>query len=91
MEGAPEGAGSEGEAAARVDLDQALAMLAPAERVCVTLCYGAGFSHAEAAEALEMPLGTVKSHVKRGLDKLRLQLAPPSLGRGGEGRDRAHV
>ena len=90
MDGTPEGSGGEGEAAARVDLDQALAGLAAAERICVTLCYGAGFSHAEAAEALEMPLGTVKSHVKRGLDKLRVQLATPE-GRAGEGRERAHV
>ena len=60
---------------ARLDLDGALAALSPAERVCVSLCYGAGFSHAEAAEALNTPLGTVKSHVKRGLDKLRERLA----------------
>jgi RNA polymerase sigma-70 factor (ECF subfamily) len=60
----------------RIDLDEALRALAPAERVCVSLCYGAGFSHAEAAAALNAPLGTVKSHVKRGLDKLRARLAP---------------
>ena len=67
---------------ARLDLDDALAALAPAERVCVSLCYGAGFSHAEAAEALNTPLGTVKSHVKRGLDKLRERLAAtPQAGR----------
>ena len=40
------------------------------------MCYGAGLSHAEAALALNTPLGTVKSHVKRGLDKLRQRLAP---------------
>lgn len=60
----------------RLDLDEAMKSLAEAERICVTLCYGAGLSHAEAAEALNLPLGTVKSHVKRGLDKLRARLAP---------------
>ncbi len=64
-----------GAADARLDLDEALRSLAPGERVCVSLCYGAGFSHAEAAELLNAPLGTVKSHVKRGLDKLRERLA----------------
>lgn len=55
-------------------------MLSAAERVCISLCYGAGLSHAEVAEALNAPLGTVKSHVKRGLDKLKQRLAP--VGRG---------
>jgi RNA polymerase sigma-70 factor (ECF subfamily) len=65
-------------AASRIDLDEALKSLSASERMCVSLCYGAGMSHAEAAEALNAPLGTVKSHVKRGLDKLRLRLAPPA-------------
>ena len=66
----------EGAAADRIDLDEALRALSPAERMCVCLCYGGGLSHAEAASALNSPLGTVKSHVKRGLDKLRARLAP---------------
>jgi RNA polymerase sigma-70 factor (ECF subfamily) len=74
------------DAAGRIDLDGALKTLAPAERLCVSLCYGAGLSHAEVAEALNTPLGTVKSHVKRGLDKLRERLAPD----GGEAGSRAH-
>jgi len=67
----------------RMDLDEALKGLAEAERLCVSPCYGAGLSHAEAAEALNLPLGTVKSHVKRGLDRLRarLQPQPETLGR----------
>lgn len=60
----------------RMDLDEALKGLTDGERFCVSLCFGAGLSHAEAAEALNLPLGTVKSHVKRGLDKLRVRLGP---------------
>lgn len=60
----------------RLDLDEALRLLSPSERLCVSLCFGAGFSHPEAAETLSLPLGTVKSHVKRGMDKLRARLAP---------------
>ena len=70
----PESAG--GDAEGRIDLDEALKVLGPAERICVTMCFGAGLSHQEAADALNLPLGTVKSHVKRGLDKLRTRLAP---------------
>jgi RNA polymerase sigma factor (sigma-70 family) len=65
-----------GQADAKIDLDEALKSLSGPERVCVSLCYGAGLSHAEAATALNAPLGTVKSHVKRGLDKLRSRLSP---------------
>lgn len=61
----------------RLDLDEALKVLSAAERMCVSLCSGAGFSHPEAAALLNIPSGTVKSHVKRGLDKLRRRLAGP--------------
>jgi RNA polymerase sigma-70 factor (ECF subfamily) len=66
----------------RVDLDEALKSLSEPERLCVSLCHGAGMAHSEIATALNLPLGTVKSHVKRGLDKLRARLQPAdSLGR----------
>ena len=71
-----EGAGGESERIARIDLDLALQALSPAERICVGLCHGAGLSHPEIAEALRLPLGTVKSHVTRGLAKLRQRLSP---------------
>jgi len=67
---------SVGDAGDRIDLDEGLKALSPAERLCVSMCYGAGLSHGEAADALNLPLGTVKSHVKRGLEKLRARLAP---------------
>jgi RNA polymerase sigma-70 factor (ECF subfamily) len=52
-------------------LQQALRQLAPEQRAAVALCLGAEFSHAEAAQVLGLPLGTVKSHVTRGRQKLR--------------------
>lgn len=58
-------------AGAALDLDRAIALLSPAERLCVSLCHGAGFTHAELAEELSLPLGTVKSHVLRGTRRLR--------------------
>jgi len=61
----------------RLDLDRALAQLSPGERHCVSLCHGAGLTHAEIAEALQVPLGTVKSHVARGLAKLRRLMTDP--------------
>lgn len=66
--------GGEGLAVRRIDIDAALEILTPPERLCILLCFSAGFSHGEAAQALGAPLGTVKSHVKRGLDKLRARL-----------------
>ena len=70
-----------------LDLDDALKGLNEIERMCVSLCHGAGLTQAEIADALKLPLGTVKSHVKRGLDKLRARLAAAPTGQG----RRAHV
>jgi RNA polymerase sigma factor (sigma-70 family) len=56
---------------ARLDLERAMQRLAPAERAALTLCYALGFSHDEAAGILKLPLGTLKSHVLRGREKLK--------------------
>jgi RNA polymerase sigma factor (sigma-70 family) len=55
----------------RVALEQALAGLAVDQRAAVVLCLGLGLTHDEAAQALNMPLGTVKSHVLRGRERLK--------------------
>lgn len=55
----------------RLDLDAALRRLTPAQRACVMLAYSEGLSHGEIAEELDMPIGTVKSHVARGAKVLR--------------------
>ena len=59
---------------ARLDVSKALAGLPPEQRAAVALCLAAEFSHQEAAEALGIPLGTVKSHVARGRAKLLIAL-----------------
>lgn len=54
----------------RLALEAALASLPLEQRAAVALCLGGEFSHAEAAQALNLPLGTVKSHVTRGRTRL---------------------
>lgn len=55
----------------RFDLDRALAYLARDERLCVVLAYSEGMSHGEISAATSLPLGTVKSHIRRGTQRLR--------------------
>ena len=54
----------------RMALERAMAELPLEQRACVALCLAGDFSHAEAAQALDLPLGTVKSHVARGRARL---------------------
>lgn len=54
-----------------IDLDRALARLADDERLCVVLAYSEGMSHSEITDATGIPLGTVKSHIRRGSERLR--------------------
>jgi RNA polymerase sigma-70 factor, ECF subfamily len=49
----------------------ALLRLPPAQREIIVLCYRQHLSHAEAARALQIPLGTVKSRLHEGLKHLR--------------------
>jgi RNA polymerase sigma-70 factor (ECF subfamily) len=58
----------------KIALDRAMAALPADQRACVALCLAGDFSHAEAAEALDLPLGTVKSHVARGRARLLVAL-----------------
>jgi RNA polymerase sigma factor (sigma-70 family) len=60
----------------RQDIDTAMNHLNEKERAAVTLCYTSGLTHEEAAEALQWPLGTVKTNISTGKEKLRRYLAP---------------
>lgn len=53
------------------DLDQAVAQLPEAQRQSLELCYTQGFSHSEAADILQCPVGSVKSHIQRAKEKLK--------------------
>ena len=59
---------------ARHDLLRALIELKPEERAALALTYGEEVTHEEAAEILDCPLGTLKTHVSRGKEKLRIRL-----------------
>jgi RNA polymerase sigma factor (sigma-70 family) len=58
------------------DLAAALGRLNANERLAVTLCYTTGLTHEEAAAVLQWPLGTVKTNILTGKEKLRRYLAP---------------
>ncbi len=53
---------------------QALAQLSPVRRHLLVLAYFRDLSHEEIAATVQMPLGTVKSHIRRGLRTLRQSL-----------------
>lgn len=52
-------------------LNRCLQRLDQAQRQAVVLAYLQDFSHSELAERMHAPLGTVKSWIRRGLDRLR--------------------
>ncbi len=59
----------------RHDLMRALNLLPLNERSAILLCCQNGLSHDEAARVLDIPLGTVKTNVLRGREKLKRMLA----------------
>lgn len=56
---------------------EALETLSPERRRLVGLAFLRGLSHQEIATACQMPLGTVKSHLRRALLQLRATLERP--------------
>ncbi|MBL8389705.1 MAG: sigma-70 family RNA polymerase sigma factor [Hydrogenophaga sp.] len=56
-------------------LHQCLTRLENKQREVVSLAYLRDLSHGELAEQLKLPLGTVKTWIRRGLDQLRICMA----------------
>ena len=57
------------------DIARAMRQLREPERACLSLCYQWGMSHQEVAKVLTCPVGTVKTHIARGKEKLRAHLS----------------
>ena len=62
------------DAALKMDLEKAMRVLSDGERAAIVQCYHNDLTHEEAAYVLGLPVGTVKTHVLRGKQKLKAQL-----------------
>lgn len=66
----------------RLDVERAMRHLSDNEQAVLLHVVQLGLSHEEVAYVLAMPLGTVKSHAKRGKEKLHALLADWQMGPG---------
>jgi RNA polymerase sigma factor (sigma-70 family) len=65
---------SDGDSPFEPELTTAIAELSPQQRAAVLLVHGYGYSFREAADVLGVSLGSLRTHVDRGLTRLRSRL-----------------
>jgi RNA polymerase sigma-70 factor (ECF subfamily) len=65
---------SEGASGAAVDVAKLLGSMDEKYRVVLEMMYLLGYTQAEIAEKLDLPLGTVKTRAKKAIDILRAEL-----------------
>ncbi|MGH7506715.1 MAG: sigma-70 family RNA polymerase sigma factor, partial [Longimicrobiales bacterium] len=58
----------------RLDVESSLARLPEPQRRVLELAFFAGLSHSEIADRLNQPLGTVKTRIRTGLERMKVQL-----------------
>lgn len=58
----------------KVDLEKAMCILRPIERAAITMCHCQDLTHEEVSDILDIPLGTLKTHINRGKKKLQNHL-----------------
>ena len=56
---------------AEILLPRLMSLVRSEERACLTLAYAGGMSHPEIVAVTGLPLGTVKSHISRGKQKMQ--------------------
>jgi RNA polymerase sigma-70 factor (ECF subfamily) len=64
----------------RVVIQRALSSLPPEQRLAIELAYYGGYTQQEIAKGLHQPLGTVKTRIRLGLQKLRVLLIEQRYG-----------
>jgi RNA polymerase sigma-70 factor (ECF subfamily) len=60
------------------EVREALVRLPPAQRLALTLHYFQDLRYEDIAETMGLPLNTVKSHIRRGKERLALVLSDPA-------------
>jgi RNA polymerase sigma-70 factor, ECF subfamily len=60
------------------EVRRALGRLPPAQRLALTLHYFEDMRYEDIAEVMDLPLNTVKSHIRRGKERLALMLSNPA-------------
>ncbi|MEV4778150.1 sigma-70 family RNA polymerase sigma factor [Burkholderia sp. LMU1-1-1.1] len=63
----------------KLEVHRCLSLLDPPQRQSLALAYYNGLSHSELAAQLQVPLGTAKAWIRRGLDRLKKCLEQASL------------
>ena len=71
----PETGDANGASDEKAWLREQVRLLSPDKRTVLLLCYHEGMTHQQAAEILEVPLGTLKSRLHAALTTLRARMA----------------